>query len=149
MKKIVHTEIIKYGIEPDPKFSKYIRDNQHEIFTFDTGYTGEKLKHIRKRLIRAKFIDRNITEDQFSAIFKKQMLTWRIKPIVWLDSKENLRFFLETLIPGITIHKFQVAACFVDPSGKPIQINKPNRTKENEFIFYGRKKILSEIIYSL
>lgn len=151
MKKL-HSETIRYGIEPNKKWLKYLQTHEHEIFTFDSPYTMGQLTSLRDSLIIGKFIGRDITPQEFSAIFKKQMLTWRIKPIVWLDSKENLRFFLETLIPGITIHKFQVAACFIDPSGKPIQINKPNRTKgiaARSHKAKGRKKDLQEIIFKI
>lgn len=146
------TEHIRYEVIPDEKWLKELREHQHEYFTFDSAYSISQLKNFRKRLITSKFIDKDITEAQFAAIFKGQMFTSRIKPIVWQDSKENLRFFLETLIPGITIHKFQVAACFNDPSGKPIQINKPNRSKENivnNVTIKGKKAILQDIIFKL
>ena len=153
----VHSETVRYVNEPDEKWLKELRDNEHEYFTFSTLYTVDKLKNLRKRLITAKFIGRDITEAQFAAIFRGQMLN-RIKPIQWIDSKESLRFFLETLIPGI-IHHSQVAACFVDPDGKPFQINKPNRKKENivrkkgvivnDVTIKGKKLRLYNIIFRL
>lgn len=141
----------KYGIEPNKKLLKYLQTHEHEKFTFDSPYTIGQLTNLRDSLIIGKFIGKDITQTEFTYIFKKQMLTW-IKPIVWLDSKENLRFFLENLIPGIILHKKQVAVCFIDASRKPIQISKPNRTKgvmARSFKLKGRKKDLQEIIFKI
>lgn len=140
----VHPDYKKYGIEPEihaeqtvdlkevSKLSRRLKsriEKQGDIYTFSTEYMPEQLKKLRKFLINDNFICDDITENQFCYIFTEQLLPDYIKRIKWKGSKESLRYFLELLIPEITLHKNQVAKCFVDIDNDPMAISKPNRKK--------------------
>lgn len=122
------------------------QDKSYEYVTFKTLYLPEHLDNKRLRLIDAGFISSDTGENQFINIFTEQLISRKIQPVVWLGTKEALRFFLETLIPGVTLHKEQVANCFSDRSGNPIKISKPNRKKP---IKHDTKTKLLDIIYKL
>jgi hypothetical protein len=156
----VHTDYKKYGTVPEPRaeqtvdLKKVDQVNKHindlladgKLLTFSTEYMPFQLKKLRLELISDNFIFDDITENQFCHIFTGQLMTDFVKPIKWKGSKESLRFFLELLIPGIVIHKYQVANCFVDVDNKPIIISKPNRTKA---VSHAIKARFEKIIYKM
>jgi len=139
-------EYIRYGIEPNKKYLKELREHPYNYLTFDSAYPISQLKKLRKNLIDSDLISKNITIAQFAAIFRKQFLAGGIKPICWHGSKESLRYFIEQLIPGIIIHKNQVAQCFEDSQHKSILISKPNRTKS---LRQDDKILIQKIINSM